>query len=49
MKTADDKETLSGYFPCFPCFSAMLRKKIVEKSCDTQCTKGDCDVILIKN
>ena len=28
--------------------SAMLRKEIVQ-SCDTQCTEGDCDVILIKN
>ena len=28
--------------------SAMLRKEIVQ-NCDTQCTEGDCDVILIKN
>ena len=27
--------------------SAMLRKEIVQK-CDTQCTEGDCDVILNK-
>ena len=26
----------------------MLWKEIV-KSCNTQCTEGDCDVILIKN
>ena len=29
-------------------FLATLRKEIVQ-SCDTQCTEGDCDVILIKN
>ena len=27
--------------------SAMLRKDVVQ-SCDTQCTEGDCDVILIE-
>ena len=25
----------------------MLRKEIIQ-SCDTQCTEGDCDVMLIK-